>query len=155
MDKDTAVHEFQALDSSLGSILRSVASNPYELVFSGHHKGLLRLKRWVAQHGALSLTLLQAAELACLTPHHFSAAFHKHTGETFKRWRHRVRICWAVSTIEAGQHSISEVMLLAGYQDRRAFERAIKQFTGATPGCIRKGAIDADAAYPQAAKSQP
>src|SRR5262249_52829458 len=99
--------------------------------------------------------LSQAAELACLTPHHFSAAFHKHTGETFKSWRHRVRICWAVSTIEAGLHSINEVMHLAGYQDRRAFERAIKQFTGATPGCIRKSAMEADVAYTLAAKSEP
>lgn len=120
---------------------------PYQLVFFGRHKGLLRLKRWVEEHGALTLTLAQAAELACLTPHHFSAAFHKHTGETFKRWRRRIRICWAVSAIEAGQHSIGEVMHLAGYQDRRAFERAIKQLTGTTPGCIRKGVVESSVVY--------
>lgn len=154
MDKETSVHEFHASDPSIREIPSGLGSNPYELLFSGHHKGLLRLKRWVAQHGALSLTLSQAAELACLTPHHFSAAFHKHTGETFKRWRHRVRVSWAVHAIETGQHSINEVIYLAGYRDRRAFERAIKQLTGETPGCIQKTAAEADVAYMLAARSE-
>lgn len=155
MDKDTSDHESRVSDSSGREIPRSsLGSNPYELVFLGHHKGLLRLKQWVALHGALSLTLAQAAELACLTPHHFSAAFHKHAGETFKRWRHRARICWAVHAIETGQHSINEVIHLAGYQDRRAFERAIKQLTGATPGCIRRGAAEAAGTYVLTAKSE-
>lgn len=53
-----------------------------------------------------------------------------------------MRICWAVNAIEEGRYSIDEVMHLAGYRDRRAFERAIKQLTGATPGWIRKRGID-------------
>lgn len=145
MNNETPVQPFEASDSNVRETQRFVASkNPYELTFSGCHKGLFRLKKWVSQHGALNLTLSQAAELACLTPHHFSAAFHKHTGETFKKWRCRVRILWAVNAIETGQHSIDEVMHLAGYRDRRAFERATKQLTGATPGCIRKRAVEID-----------
>lgn len=139
MSEATLVQALGGPDCTVPKTLKCAASrNAYELVFSGRHKGLLRLRNWVAQHGALNLTLTRAADLACLTPHHFSAAFHKHTGETFQKWRRRVRISWAASIIETGQHSIDEVMRLSGYQDRRAFERAIKQLTGATPGCIQK-----------------
>jgi transcriptional regulator GlxA family with amidase domain len=154
MEKVTAAAEFQLPGLRVHEIRRNLHSSPYELAFTGRHQGLLRLKRWVAQHGALTLTLPRAAELACLTPHHFSAAFHKHTGETFKTWRHRVRICWAVSAIEAGRHSINEVMHLAGYQDRRAFERAIKHLTGTTPGCILKTAAGIDVVCALSAKSE-
>lgn len=155
MEKQTAVVQFQLPSSRVRGALENLQSSPYELVFTGRHQGLLRLKRWVAQHGALTLTLPQAAELACLTPHHFSAAFHKHTGETFKSWRHRLRICWAVSAIEGGRHSINEVMHLAGYQDRRAFERAIKHLTGTTPGYILKAAAGIVPVCAHSAKAQP
>lgn len=145
MNKQNPVQAFEASDSNVREPKRFIGSPiAYELNFSGRHRGLFRLKNWVAQHGALNLTLSQAAGVACLTPHHLSAAFHKHTGETFKKWRCRVRIFWAVSAIETGKHSIDEVMRLAGYRDRRAFERATKQLTGATPGCIRKHAVGPD-----------
>jgi AraC family transcriptional regulator len=114
----------------------TLAAIPYELEFSGHHRGLIRLKNWIAEHGALSLTLEHAAELACLSPHHFSNAFRKHAGETFKQWRQKARIHWAVSAMASGDRSISEVVSMAGYRDRRAFERAVKRLTGVTPARI-------------------
>lgn len=140
MDEEALLHgsesSFPASRLSSGSSPQS----PTELLLLKRHKGLLRLKKWVAEHGALSLTLECAAELACLSPHHFSTAFHKHAGMTFKQWRHQVRVRWAVNAIETAQYSINEVIHLTGYRDRRAFERAVKRLTGTTPGQIRRKA---------------
>jgi transcriptional regulator GlxA family with amidase domain len=117
----------------------SAVPNPYELRLSGRHEGLLRLHEWVAENGGLRLTLEEAAKIACLEPHHFSKIFHKFVGESFKGWRRRVRISWAVLLIERGTYSVDEVIRLSGYRDRRAFERAVKALTGVTPGRIRSG----------------
>jgi len=61
---------------------------------------------------------------------------------------------WAVIKMEAGQHSIIEVMHLAGYRDRRAFERAIKLVTGATPGCIGRNRLESSGLSAFAPKSR-
>lgn len=123
---------------------RSAVPNPYELRLSGRHEGLLRLHDWVAENGGLRLTLEEAAKIACLEPHHFSKIFHKFVGESFKGWRRRIRISWAVLLIERGSYSVDEVIRLSGYRDRRAFERAVKTLTGVTPGRIRSGVDGAE-----------
>jgi AraC-like DNA-binding protein len=98
----------------------------------------------VAKHGALSLTLNEAASIACLERHYFSNKFTELVGESFKEWRCRYRIAWAVQAIAGGRSSITDVMQRAGYSSRRAFERAVKRLTGATPGCIRRESEGAD-----------
>ncbi len=109
----------------------------FQLSLLAGHQGLLRLKNWIAQHGALNLTLKNAAKLACLSSHHFSAVFHKHTGLPFTVWRQQIRLSWAVKALGSGEYSINDIISLAGYHDRRAFERAVKTHTGCTPGTIR------------------
>ena len=140
MEEEAPLHDPAASDLSSYLGVAGPVRNPTELRLLSRHKGLLRLKKWVAEHGALNLTLECAAELACLSPHHFSTAFHKHAGVTFKRWRHQARMWWAVRAIETGRYSINEVIHLTGYRDRRAFERAVKRITGMTPGRIRRKA---------------
>lgn len=107
-----------------------------KLPYVGRHQGLLRLKQWVATRGALSLTLADAARIACLDPCHFSKVFHNHVGVSFKQWRRTARICWAIMALEEGAHSLADIARLSGYQDRRAFERAVKSVTGRTPARI-------------------
>lgn len=155
MDEEPPVHSPESSGLSLQGRIGHAVLDPNDLPFLTRHKGLLRLKQWVAQNGALRLTLEHAAELACLSPHHFSTAFRKHGGVTFKEWRRQIRIWWAVGAIEAGQYSINEVVYLAGYRDRRAFERAVKRVAGATPGCIRRNSEVSDGACPHDARSEP
>lgn len=110
----------------------------FDLNLPGRHEGLTRLKRWVAQNDARGLTFARAAQIACLEPHYFSRKFRELVGESFQEWRQRLRISWAVKTIQSESLSITEIMQLAGYRDRRAFERAIRRQTGSTPGRIRR-----------------
>lgn len=108
-----------------------------ELSLVTHHQGLMRLNRWVQEHGAFRMTLKQAARIACLEPHYFSATFREHVGKTFKEWRSRYRVIWAVQAIRLSQHSINEIVQRAGYRNRRALEKGVKRQTGMTPGRIR------------------
>lgn len=92
----------------------------------------------------MSLTLGEAARIACLDPCHFSKVFRKHVGIGFRDWRRRVRISWAIAALESGMHSLADVIRLSGYRDRRAFERAVKRLTGATPAHIYQSREDSE-----------
>lgn len=116
---------------------RQVPAEPhatFELL--GMHKGLKRLREWVAENGALYLTLKDAAEVACLEPHYLSRAFRRHVGQTFLQWTRDYRIIHAVRAIESGLYPIDRVVKLVGYRDRRSLERAIKRATGITPAAL-------------------
>lgn len=139
MDEETRRGTPQVPEEATG--LRSEAIGPHssKLPYAGRHQGLLRLKQWVALRGALSLTLDEAARVACLDPCHFSKVFHSHVGVSFKEWRRSARISWAIMALEEGAHSLADIARLSGYQDRRAFERAVKRLTGETPARIHRG----------------
>lgn len=106
--------------------------------FSGVHMGLRRLRLWVAAHGALQLTLKDAAEIACLEPHYLSRAFRRRVGQTFLEWTREYRLAWAIRAIKSWQYSIDEVSRLVGYRDRRSLERAVRAYTGETPATLQK-----------------
>ena len=99
---------------------------------SRKHAALHRLQRWVAANGALKLTLQQAAEIAALEPHYFSAVFHQHVGQSFLEWRRKYRVEVAVHLINEEVFSIGYIATLVGYRDRRSLERAIAALTGKT-----------------------
>ncbi len=96
------------------------------------HQRLRRLQRWVAAHGALHLTLKEAARVAALEPHHFSATFHLCVGVTFGQWIREYRAALAVRALKCGRYSIAQVVEFVGYQDRRSLERSVKRTTGKT-----------------------
>lgn len=110
--------------------------------FSGVHMGLRRLRLWVAAHGALQLTLKDAAEIACLEPHYLSRAFRRRVGQTFLEWTREYRLNWAIRAIKSGQYSIGEVSRMVGYRDRRSLERAVRAYTGDTPGMLQKKSVN-------------
>jgi methylphosphotriester-DNA--protein-cysteine methyltransferase len=113
------------------------ADSPTFELSSPHHR-LRILQQWIAIHGARHLTLKEAATIAGLEPHHFSATFHLRVGLTFVQWTREHRAAFAVRALESGWYSIGQVVELAGYQDRRSLERAVKKATGKTPAEIHR-----------------
>jgi two-component system, response regulator YesN len=118
---------------------RQAPPDPYPTFeFRGRNKGLQRLSRWIALHSALRLTLKEAAAIACLEPHYFSRAFHRHVGETFLEWRLRYRVAYAIDAIENGRVPINRIPELVGYHNRRSIERVVKRVTGVTPAVLQR-----------------
>lgn len=105
---------------------------------SRRHERLLRLREWIAQNTALQLTLAEAARITCLEPHYFSQIFHEYVGESFRGWRFRYRISWALLAMNSDHHTLNEIIQASGYQNRRGFERAVKRVTGMTLGSLRQ-----------------
>ena len=116
----------------------AVPFGKYTFRLSREHAALHRLQRWVAVNGAFKLTLQQAAEIAALEPHYFSAAFHRHVGQSFLEWRRKYRAKVAVHLINNGDFSISYIVTLVGYRDRLSLERAIAALTGRTAAYFKQ-----------------
>ena len=102
------------------------------------HQRLRILQRWVAEHDVRRLSLKDAARIAGLEPHHFSATFHLCVGITFGQWTRDYRVALAVRGLKCGVSSIEQVVEFVGYQDRRSLERAIKRATGKTLGQMQR-----------------
>ncbi|MBW4051694.1 MAG: helix-turn-helix transcriptional regulator [Proteobacteria bacterium] len=102
------------------------------------HYRLRILQQWIGAHGTRHLTLKEAARIAGLEPHHFSATFHLRVGLRFVQWTREHRTAFAVRALESGRYSIEQVAEFAGYRDRRTLERAVKRATGKTPAEIQR-----------------
>jgi transcriptional regulator GlxA family with amidase domain len=101
------------------------------------HPALLRLRTWIVINDPIRLTMREAADLACVELHYFSAIFRKHTGRSFIEWRRSIRIARAAQLMAGGTLTIQQVVHAVGYKDRRSLERALKQLRNMTPGALR------------------
>ena len=63
--------------------------------------------------------------------------FQRQTGESFGRWRQRIRLLHARGQLEAGQN-VTAVALNCGYASVSAFIAAFKKLFGRTPGQIAR-----------------
>ena len=73
------------------------------------------------------------AAAARLTPSHFSALFHRWTGQTFMKFLNSERIAAAKRLLRDPTLSISEIAYRIGYEDASYFTRRFKQATHSTP----------------------
>src|SRR5256885_32973 len=85
-----------AMQSGRGSGASDAPEQPDERdsLLNGH-PALLRLRTWIAVNDPIRLTMREAADLACVELHYFSAIFRKHTGRSFIEWRRSIRIARA------------------------------------------------------------
>jgi two-component system response regulator YesN len=108
----------------------------WDALFNGH-PALLRLRNWIAVNDPIRLTMREAADLACVELHYFSAIFRKHTGRSFIEWRRSIRIARAARLMSGGLLTVQQVVHAVGYKDRRSLERALKQLRNMTLGTLR------------------
>ena len=76
-------------------------------------------------------------------PNYISAEFKRSIGKPLHRYVLETRIRSAISLMESGNSSISEIAMLTGFSDTNYFTRYFKQIIGTTPGkyiqsCIQK-----------------
>lgn len=111
-------------------------TDEWDKLFNGH-PALVRLRSWMTVNDPMRLTMEEAAGLACVELHYFSAIFRKHTGRTFIEWRRSIRIARAAHLIVGGTLTVQQVAQAVGYKDRRSLERALKQLRNMSPGALR------------------
>ncbi|WP_342421859.1 helix-turn-helix domain-containing protein [Paenibacillus sp. FSL E2-0178] len=97
-----------------------------------------RVLQYIESHYNEDLTRGQAAELAGVTPEHFSRAFRKSTGQTFNEYVTLLRIRKAQKRILTGAPNLSTLALEVGYGEGTYLSRKFKQVVGLSPAAYHR-----------------
>jgi AraC-type DNA-binding domain-containing proteins len=84
-----------------------------------------------------SITLVDLAGEACLSPSHFCRLFQDAIGLSPHRYVTERRIQAAQAMLVQGEHSLAEVALYSGFSSQANFTRWFRKITGTTPGQYR------------------
>lgn len=108
------------------------------------HKGGLaplqvrRVIEYIDAHLTDELGILELAELADLSPHHFGEAFKSSVGTSPHRFVIERRIRQALHLLRDKDRSIAEVAMAVGFSSQSHFTTNLRRLTGTTPGRFRR-----------------
>ncbi|GGA60056.1 AraC family transcriptional regulator [Pelagibacterium lentulum] len=106
-----------------------------------YHTRLNRVLDYVYTHLEEDLSFDRLAEVACLSPYHWSRIYSAMRGETIAATIRRLRLQRASDRLANSELDIEAVAERAGYSSTDTFGRAFKQTFGTTPTAYReKGA---------------
>jgi AraC family transcriptional regulator len=88
------------------------------------------------------IAIEELADLAALSPFHFSRLFKETIGESPHQFVLSLRVERAKKLLAAPRVALSEVALRCGFADQAHFSRAFKQATGQTPKAFRAARVD-------------
>ncbi|MFD0715455.1 helix-turn-helix domain-containing protein [Paenibacillus sp. GCM10027626] len=94
--------------------------------------------QYIQRHYCETIPLKKAADLACLSPGHFSQIFRAATGRTLVEYIQNMRIDKSCSLLCTTTMKIAQIAEMVGYQDLRFFQNIFKRKTGTTPSEFRK-----------------
>lgn len=94
--------------------------------------------QYIESHYNEDLTRGQAAELAGVSPEHFSRAFRKSTGQTFNEYVTLLRIRKAQQRILTGAPNLSSLAIEVGYSEGTYLSRKFKQVVGISPAAYHR-----------------
>lgn len=77
------------------------------------------------------------AQMAGITPEHFSRVFKNVTGQNYVKWLNMIRIEKAITLFTDKNMSITEIAMLSGFQSIPTFNRVFRDSKGMSPGEYR------------------
>ncbi|AMN44958.1 GlxA family transcriptional regulator [Rhodoplanes sp. Z2-YC6860] len=87
-----------------------------------------------------SLSVVELADVASLSPRHFSRAFYAETGQTPAKAVEHLRVEAARLMMEDGRHSMDVIADETGFADRERMRRAFLRTVGQPPQTVRRNA---------------
>ncbi|MBW4081193.1 AraC family transcriptional regulator [Paenibacillus sp. S150] len=99
---------------------------------------LEQVLHYIDSHYNEDLTRVQMAELAGVSPEHFSRAFRKATGQTFNEYMTLLRIRRAQQRLLTGAPNLTAVALEVGYGEGTYLSRKFKQVVGVSPAAYHR-----------------
>jgi AraC family transcriptional regulator len=109
--------------------------------FSGAQKGWRQLDsacEYIEVNLHRSLTVMELAMVAGVSPTHFGRLFRRATGESPYRYVRRRRLERAERLIVATQLPFRDIARLVGFSDQSHLNRIIRAECGRTPGQLRR-----------------
>lgn len=103
----------------------------------GSDRRLRKLHGHLTSNNRCHLTLKEAAALACLEQHYFSAYFHDRVGVTFSDWQQYLRIEQAKDMLTNCDPTIGQISSKLGYRDPSSFVRFFRRHTSLAPSAYR------------------
>ena len=83
------------------------------------------------------ITLAEISNKCCMSRYHFTRAFKKAVGQSFKEYHNRRRIEEAQMLLVSGHHRVTEVCYEVGYNDLSYFNRLFRRYAGLSPSSYR------------------
>ena len=98
---------------------------------------LQRVRDYIETHLEDRLTLTHLAEVACLSPYHFSRSFKQSVGIGPQRYIMRLRIERAKTLMRRTRRPLAAIALETGFADQAHLTSVFRRETGLTPGRYR------------------
>ena len=105
------------------------------------HRGtaeIVRVQKYIQEHYAEDISLKTLAEVACVSPHYFSAYFKSETGQNYKAYLTRIRMEQALHLVLDTDLKTYEIAKAVGYNNVRRFVEAFRTAYQLSPMDYRK-----------------
>jgi transcriptional regulator GlxA family with amidase domain len=89
---------------------------------------------YINEHYNDKISLVEAAEIAYMSPNYFSAYFKKVTGKSFMDYVSELRISRADKLMETTDLSVLDIATRCGFHNMSNFYRIYKKVRGTSPG---------------------
>jgi AraC family transcriptional regulator len=96
---------------------------------------------YIEEHLAEPISLATLAQLARLSPYHFSRAFKQSFGRPPHRYHTSRRIERAKALLAKPAQSVTEIGFTMGFSEASSFTAAFRRETGRTPSCYRRSLV--------------
>ncbi len=100
-----------------------------------------RVLDYIEAHLDAELTLAELADVACLSPYHFSRCFKRTIGVGPQRYTVQRRIERAKALIRRNDQTLAIVAAMVGFADQSHFTAVFRRETGMTPGRFRAASV--------------
>lgn len=93
---------------------------------------------FIRRHYNETITLNMLADQFYLHPNYLSRLFKEKTGKNFVEYMTEVRMEKVKEMLTDPEKKVSDISMMAGYENPRYFSKVFKQFTGMTPSEYRE-----------------
>ena len=121
--------------ADIGDLLHA-RFDPFE-----YYPRLRRVREWVNGNIDRTITLDDAAGIACLETKYFSRFFRTKTGMTFTTFVNTWRVARAAAMLSRQDHSIQTVAAACGFPNHRNCERWFRRVLGMSPRAFKRSLV--------------
>ena len=129
---------FEELRTQLQSYYRDLLPDVYHTARRKNTTEIYRVQRYIRDHYHEDLSLKTLADVACVSPHYFSAYFKAETGQNYKAYLTNVRMEQALHLVLDTDLKTYEIAERVGYNNGRRFVDAFRGTYQMSPMDYRK-----------------